>query len=184
MRTPKKTWKNVLYTCALLAAICLLFQWYSSTNSRQIENRNLSYAMDSARQTARRISGELTNAQRRVHNYAYLLAMTASGRDMGVELLRELEDNSDFDAFRFTNGDGVNLASDGSTSDSRDRDYFLNGMRGESGTTMVLRSRITDEPMMVFYAPLQYEGEPFGVLLGLYQAEEYLRELLDRKSVV
>ncbi len=179
MRTPKKTWKNVLYTCVLLAAICLLFQWYSSMNSRQIENRNLSYAMDSARQTARRISGELTNAQRRVHNYAYLLAMTASGRDMGVELLRELEDNSDFDAFRFTNGDGVNLASDGSTSDSRDRDYFLNGMRGESGTTMVLRSRITNEPMMVFYAPLQYEGEPFGVLLGLYQAEEYLRELLE-----
>ncbi len=28
MRTPKKTWKNVLYTCVLLAAICLLFQWY------------------------------------------------------------------------------------------------------------------------------------------------------------
>ncbi len=179
MRTTKKNWQTILYICILLAAICLLFLWYSTTNSRQIENRNLIYAMDSARQTAIRISSELTNAQRRVHNYAYLLSMTASEPELSTELLKELENNSDFDAFRFTNKDGINLASNGSQSDSRDRDYFLKGMDGGSGTTMVLHSRITGEPMMVFYAPLRCEGEIFGVLLGLYNAENYLREMLE-----
>ena len=53
MRTAK--WQNILYIFLLLAAIFLLFQWYSATNSRQIEERNLNYAMDSARQAALRL---------------------------------------------------------------------------------------------------------------------------------
>ena len=179
MRTTKNTWRNVAYICVLLAAIFLLFQWYSATNSHQIEQRNLTYAMDSARQTAKRINGELTNAQRRVHNYAYLLGTTASEPDISMKMLQELEHNSDFDAFRFTNAKGINLASDGSTNDSRDREYFLEGMKGESGSTMVMQSRITKEPMMVFYAPLDYKGKTFGVLLGLYHTENYLREMLE-----
>lgn len=179
MRTTRRTWKNIVYICILLAAICLLFQWYSSTNSKQIEDRNLTYAMDSARQTAERINSELTNAQRRVHNYAYLLSLTASEPNITTKMLSELENNSDFDAFHFTNADGVNLAPDGSTNDSRDREYFLKGMKGESGSTMVMHSRINNEPMMAFYAPLEYEGKTFGVLLGLYHTENYLREMLE-----
>lgn len=38
MRTQSKTWQNVLYICILLAAICLLFQWYSTANRQRIKN--------------------------------------------------------------------------------------------------------------------------------------------------
>ena len=133
MRATKRTWQNLVYILLLLAAVCLLFRWYSTTNNRQIEERNLNYAKDSARQTAKRIGSELINAQRRVHNYTYLLSMTLDQPGMDAELLRELEENSSFDAFLFTDAEGISLASDGTTSDSRDRDYFRNGMQGESG---------------------------------------------------
>ena len=179
MRATKRTWQNLVYILLLLAAVCLLFRWYSTTNNRQIEERNLNYAKDSARQTAKRIGSELINAQRRVHNYTYLLSMTLDQPGMDAELLRELEENSSFDAFLFTDAEGISLASDGTTSDSRDRDYFRNGMQGESGTAMIAQSRITNEPMMVFYAPLRHQGKVSGVLLGLYQAEDYLREMLE-----
>ncbi len=178
MRTTKKTWQNILCILVLLAAVFILFRWYSYSNSDRIEHQNLNYAMDSARQSALRINGELTNAQRRVGNYAYLLSEMLNEPEVKTDVLRELEVNSDFDAFHFTNADGVNLASDGATCDSRDRDYFTNGMRGESGSTMVLQSRITNQTMMVFYAPLKYHQEMCGVLLGLYNAEDYLREIL------
>ncbi len=74
MRTTKKTWQNILCILVLLAAVFILFRWYSYSNSDRIEHQNLNYAMDSARQSALRINGELTNAQRRVGNYAYLLS--------------------------------------------------------------------------------------------------------------
>lgn len=106
MRATKRTWQNLVYILLLLAAVCLLFRWYSTTNNRQIEERNLNYAKDSARQTAKRIGSELINAQRRVHNYTYLLSMTLDQPGMDAELLRELEENSSFDAFLFTDAEG------------------------------------------------------------------------------
>lgn len=57
MHTTKKSWQNVLYIGILLAGICLLFYWYSTTNSQRIEDQNLNYAMDSARQTTLRMFG-------------------------------------------------------------------------------------------------------------------------------
>ncbi len=176
MRTAK--WQNILYIFLLLAAIFLLFQWYSATNSRQIEERNLNYAMDSARQAALRLDSELLNGLRRVRNYAYLLSTTMQEPDVGTDLLRQLEDNSDFDALCFTSSEGLNLSSDGRINNSLDRIYFTEGMQGESGATVVFESRITGETMIVFYAPLYCEGETYGVLLGLYSAADYLREML------
>ncbi len=178
MRATKKSWQNILYILILLAAICLLFWWYSVTNSQRIENRSLNYAMDSARQTTLRVQSELLNAQRRVRNYAYFLSETLNEPNIGADMLLELEQNTDFDALRFTNSQGQNLASDGTVSDSRDRDYFASGMKGESGSSVVHKSRITNEAMMVFYAPIRYQDEVCGILLGLYFAEDYLREML------
>ncbi len=179
MRTAKRTWQNVLYILILIAAMCLLFSWYSATNSRSIENRSLNYAMDSARQAAHSIDNELTNGLRRVRNYAYLMSMTLDESDISAEMLRDMEENSDFDAISFTNTQGVNLASDGETTDSGGGEYFASGMMGESGGTVVFDSRATNQVMMVFYAPLERDGEMFGILLGLYFAEDYLSQMLE-----
>ena len=178
MNTKKRTWQNVLYILILLAAIFLLFGWYSVSNRRQTEKRNLNYALDSARQTTMSISNEFANAQRRVRNYAYFLSVGLTTSEVDAGMLRELESNTDFDSMRFVTEQGVNLTSDGTRSDSADRDYFIAGMRGESGCSMVLNSRVTGRTTMVFYAPVRKNGEIVGVLLGLYLAEDYLQEIL------
>ena len=177
MRTTKKTWTNVLYICILLAAVCLLFRWYSTANSRRIERQNLNYAMDSANQTAQQIESEFSGALLRLRNYAYLLGTGESRPQITAELLRGMEENASFDALRFTNAEGLNLASDGKTNDSSDRDYFVRGMRGECGLEVV-RSRQTGQLMTVFYAPVEYGGRITGMLLGLYFAENYLQDML------
>ncbi len=177
MQTTKKTWQNALYICILLAAIILLFQWYSTTNSRRIEKQNLNYAMDSAYQTSQQIESEFNSALLRLRNYAYLLGVGQNQPKITPELLKGMEEHASFDAIRFTNADGLNLASDGQTNDSSDRAYFINGMRGESGLEVV-RSRLTGQIMTVFYAPVEYDGEIVGMLLGLYFAEDYLRNML------
>ena len=98
--------------------------------------------------------------------------------EITAQLLKDLENNTTFDAIRFTNADGVNLASSGATNDSSDREYFARGMRGESGLEAVKESRITGKPMMVFYAPVYREGTVAGMFLGLYPvAKSYLERL-------
>ncbi len=87
MRTTKKTWQNALYICILLAAVFLLFRWYSTANSRRIERQNLNYAMDSAGQTAQRIESEFNSAHLRLRNYAYLLGSGQSRPEITAGLL-------------------------------------------------------------------------------------------------
>ena len=102
MRAEKKTWQNVLYILILLAAVCLLFRWYAAANSKRIENQNLTYAMDSARQTASRIESEFNNALLRLHNYAYLIGIGENGANVTAEMLKGMEEHASFDAIRFT----------------------------------------------------------------------------------
>ncbi|MCM1187401.1 MAG: response regulator [Lachnospira sp.] len=178
LNTIEKSWRNILYILILLLALILLFRWYFVSNRSQIESRNMNYAMDSARQTAQGLSNEFVNAERRVRNYAYFLSVGQNASKMNANMLRELERNVDFDSMRFINSEGQNMTSNGEISDSADRDYFEAGMQGESGTTMVLNSRVTGRTTMVFYAPVREEDNVVGVLLGLYLAEDYLQEIL------
>ena len=177
MRTKKNTWQSILYIIILLAAVCLLFQWYANANSRRIETQNLNYAWDSARQTTTRIESEFNNALLRLRNYAYLIGNNEGELNITSDLLKGMEEHASFDAIRFTNAEGVNLASDGRTSDSRDRHYFTGGITGESGMD-VIRSRLNGQMITTFYAPVEHNGEIVGVLLGIYQAEDYLQNML------
>ena len=69
----KRISQEIISVAFLVFAVVLLFFWYTSENSRRIEERNKTYAEDSAQQTAQRIEGEFANAILRVRNYAYLL---------------------------------------------------------------------------------------------------------------
>ena len=177
MRTQSKTWQNVLYICILLAAICLLFQWYSTTNRQRIEHQNLNYAMDSANQMSQRIKSEFSNALLRVRNYAYFLGIDQNRLTVTAQLLKGMEEYSSFDAILFTDTTGLTLASDGQTGDGRGRNYYINGMQGQSGLE-VLNFWLNEQTMAVFYAPVECNGEIIGVLMGLYFPEDYLRDML------
>ena len=178
MNQQKKTRQPIIYAFLFLAAVLVLFLFYTTQNKARIQEQNRIYAEDCARQTVNRIESEFNNALRRIQNCAYLVSTGGNGTKVDAQMLKGLEENTTFDAIRFTNAEGVNLASDGATSDSSDRDYFIRGMQGENGVTTVEESRLTGKPMMVFYAPVYDGGEVVGMFLGLYFAEEYLRDML------
>ena len=180
MKNAKKTWKNVGYVLVILILVILLFQWYSRTNKERITTQNLNYAMDSAHQTAGRIEGELWNAAQRVRTYSYIVNILLRTSDTGItpDILKNAENTSVFDAVQYINADGISLASDGKKIDVSDRSYFKAGMNGETGSELVRDFRFNNEAMMAFYTPLTKDGETVGVLLGVFHAKEYLKEIL------
>lgn len=178
MKHSKKSLWNVTYLLFLLAAIIILFYWYSAQNDKRIEAQNRTYAMDTAMQTGNRINDEFKNALNRISTYAYFLGEGLSEPVVEPQMLQDMAQNSLFDAFRFASADGAYLVSDGSTIDVSDREYFKSGMKGESGIFATTGSRVTGEAVVSFYAPVSYHGEIIGVLLGVYSANEYLQHLL------
>ncbi len=178
MKQQKKTWQPIIYAFVFLTAVLVLFFVYTTQNKARIQEQNRIYAEDCARQTVVRIESEFDNALQRVENSAYLMSMSENELQINARMLKEMEENTTFDAIQFTNADGTNLASSGETNNSSDRDYFVRGMRGESGLETVARSRITGKPMMIFFAPVSKGQEITGMLLGLYFAGDYLKDML------
>jgi len=178
MKNRKKTIQEVVCVVVLLAAMIGLFQWYTTQNSIRMEERNKNYAADSARQTTTRINEKMNNALELIHTYAYFVSEGLKQPVINEQMLQEIEHNALFDAVLFTDAAGVNHTSDGRTSDASDRDYYKNGMRGESGIAVILDSYFFNETMVSFYVPLRYKGEIIGVLRGSYLAEEYLKDML------
>ncbi len=174
----KKSLQDVLIVVFLLVAVVILFCWFTTQNSVRMEERNKNYASDSARQTMTRINEEMNNGLALITTYAHFVGEGLSTPVIDERLLQEIEHNALFDAVLFTDPSGTNHTSDGRTSDASDRDYYQNGMRGESGIAIILDSFFFNETMVSFYAPVRYQGEIIGVLRGSYLAEEYLKDML------
>lgn len=144
----------------------ILFCWYTNQNSIHVEERNKSYASDSARQTMIRINEKMNNALALITTYAHFVSERLNEPVIDERLLKEIEHNALFDAVLFTDPAGINHTSDGRTSDASDRDFYQKGMRGESGIAVILDSYFFNETMISFYAPVRYQGEIIGVLRG------------------
>ncbi|MDE6914145.1 MAG: hybrid sensor histidine kinase/response regulator, partial [Lachnospiraceae bacterium] len=174
----KKSLQEIIYVVFLLIAIVILFHWYTAQNKIRIEDQNKNYAADSAWQTAVKINEELNNALDLIKTYTYFLGESLTEPMVTPQMLKDLEKNSMFDACIYTDADGRNYASDGRTTGADTHKYFLEGIKGEDGITVVFDSDFFDETMVSFYAPVRYQGEIIGVLRGTYLAEEYLKDML------
>lgn len=175
----RKLGENIALVAITLLAVILMFRWYAQATSERIETQNLNYAMDSARQTAKRIEGEFQSAIQRITTYSYIVNESVEKNGITPELLKNMEENAVFDAFCYINAEGVNMSSDGKTTDATEREYFKRGMNGESGSDIVRSTRFNEAPTIVFYSPLTHNGKVVGILTGLYRAEDYLKSMLE-----
>ncbi|NBH13781.1 hybrid sensor histidine kinase/response regulator [Lachnospiraceae bacterium] len=178
MKQKKKLLQSLFYILILAVAIIILFQWYTVQNSRRMEERNKSYAADSAQQTGEQINVELENALNIIRTYTFFVGESLKEPQITQQTLQQMEGNSLFDAVVFTDKDGINHIADGRTSDASKHDYYLQGMKGETGISVVRDSQFFDETMLCFYAPVRCKGKIIGVLRGAYLAEEYLKSML------
>ena len=174
----KKSLQELVYAVFLLAAIVLLFFWFTAQNSRRTEKQNRDYAADSARMKAVQIDDELNNALNQINTYAYFVEESLTGPVITAQMLEKMEENSQFDAILFTDINGVDYVADGRTADVTTRGFYIDGINGNTGIEIVFEPHFFDETMVCFYAPVCFEGRVIGVLRGVFLAEEYLKSML------
>ncbi len=178
MDKKKKTIWQIGPVLLVLVAMTVLFYWYTGENRERMEERNKNYAADSARVTAYRIDEELTSGLSHINTYAYYLGQSLKSPEVDVPMLKRMEENVLFDAMLFTERDGTDHTAGGLTSDASERRFYLNGIAGKSGVSIIFHSPYYDETMVCFYAPVYFENEIIGVLRGAFLAEEYLQDML------
>ncbi|MBD5157624.1 MAG: response regulator [Butyrivibrio sp.] len=174
----KKSLQEIIYAAFLLAAIILLFFRFTTQNSRRTEKQNRDYAADSVRMKSKQIDDEFNNALSRIKAYAYFVGEGLDEPVITPQMLKKMEENSQFDAVLFTDLDGKDYASDGRTSDVTSRDFYNEGVSGNSGSEIVFEPYFFDETMVCFYSPVYCEDRIIGVLRGAFLAEEYLKSML------
>lgn len=178
MKTKKKPLQQIIYVFFLLSAVFILFQWYTVKNKKRMEERNKNYAADSAHMKVSQITDEFKNALNLIKANTFFIEKSLKGPGITSAMLKEMEEKSIFDALLFTDLDGNNYTSDGRITDARQRDYYLNGIKGQSGTAVVFNSSLYGKTMVSFYTPVHYNGELIGVFRGAYMAEKYLQKML------
>lgn len=144
----------------------------------RIEKQNLSYTEASAVHTAELVKRDMSLALGNIEEQAYWVSSTVAEDEITAPFLRNLEDICTFDGIRFVTSDGMSLASNGRMVYAGDREYFIKGIKGESGISVVYDSRLNDGVIMSFYAPVLKNGKVIGVLNGIYDTHSRLSSVL------
>lgn len=153
----------------LFIFVIAAFVQFSGESKERIIRQNQNYVVDAAVQVAARVDDVLAGARENIDTAAYMCELMMDSPEVSPELLKRMKEGTSFDYLEFVNKDGVNVTAEGQTADVSDREYYIEGMKGNSGIFVTDHSRITDELLVTFYMPLHYDGEVVGVLNGIFR---------------
>ncbi len=175
----KQTFSRRIVVCvAVILLTAAAFFIFKKENEKRIAAQNMEYIQDCSVQVAGRIDDVLSDGYDNIRILSTFLGRSLESPFVDVKLLQELTEDSVFDFVEFADKDGMDHNITGGISDARDRQYYLDGIKGNSGLEVIFDSRATHETLLMFYAPVIYENEPIGVMIGVYQADNRLAKLL------
>jgi len=174
----RKPSKQAVFCIAVVFFILFSFLEFTRENERRIIEQNMEYIQDSTIQIAGCVDNVLLDGYENIRILSTFLSRSLNQPEVDIELVREMVQDSVFDFLEFADKDGMDHNITGGVSDARDRQYYLDGMKGNVGLEVVFNSRATHETLLMFYSPVTFEGEIVGVLIGVYQADNKLAKLL------
>lgn len=162
---------EIIFIFVLLAFIVFSFFSFMKENYKRIRVQNNNFIKVATEQNAERIDELLELSQSNLSMMALLYGSLMTEPVVDESLLQDMTDRSSFDYVEFISQDGMDLTADGRTADLSDREYFLEGMRGNSGKCVIYNSRITNETLLIFYTPFYYDHKIIGVLSGILRGD-------------
>ena len=177
MRRTRSVGKRILSASILLAFVIAGFAVYMDANRRMTVSRNAKYVEDAANQTVSRIEDLLVGAENSIRAIAHLYGQTMNSDQPDIEVLQRMVDDTPFDYIGIVNPDGIYTDNHGRQAQVSDRFYFQDGMAGNSGMDIIFNGRVAQENLMIFYAPLWFDGEVVGVLTGRY-GEKQMQKII------
>ncbi len=170
--------KQIAVCIVVMLFIMLSFLVFIRENEQRIAEQNMEYIHDSTVQMSKQIDDVLSDGYKNIRILSAFLSQSLDQPEVDIDAARGIARDSIFDFIEFVDPDGMNHNITGVISDARDRQYYLDGMKGNVGLEVIFNSRATHETLLMFYSPVTFEEEIVGVLIGVYQADNKLAKLL------
>lgn len=178
----KKLFRNgrQLKVATLLAFVFvgLAFILYSSGSSKEIRENNQQFLINDAEGSAKRFQDIISEGESSIEILSELIGENLNGPKLEIADYQKLISHSMFDFVEFADKDGMDHNITGGVSDAKDRKYYKEAMKGNSGVEVIFNSRATHENLLMFYSPVYYDGKVIGSLIGVYQASNKISEIL------
>lgn len=171
----KKDFKNfiifkILPLIITMASLVAAFFMFTLRNKSSITTRNKEYLKESTTSLQQRLNVKFESSLHNISSIAYLFGESISSVEESKFLIKDIENQTEFNYVRFITKEGVDITSNGEAPNVNlsDRDYFIDGMKGNKGITLVEESRVSGQRQIGFYAPVYSSSNIEGILIGFY----------------
>ena len=171
----KKDFKNfiifkILPLIITMASLVAAFFMFTLRNKSSITTRNKEYLKESTTSLQQRLNVKFESSLHNISSIAYLFGESISSVEESKSLIKDIEKQTEFNYVRFITKEGDDITSEGEAPNVNlsDRDYFIDGMKGNKGITLVEKSRVNGQRQIGFYAPLYSSSNIEGILIGFY----------------
>ena len=171
----KKDFKNfiifkILPLIITMASLVAAFFMFTLRNKSSITTRNKEYLKESTTSLQQRLNVKFESSLHNISSIAYLFGESISSVEESKSLIKDIENQTEFDYVRFITKEGDDITSEGEAPNVNlsDRDYFIDGMKGNKGITLVEKSRVNGQRQVGFYAPVYSSSNIEGILIGFY----------------
>ena len=171
----KKDFKNfiifkILPLIITMASLVAAFFMFTLRNKSSITTRNKEYLKESTTSLQQRLNVKFESSLHNISSIAYLFGESISSVEESKSLIKDIEKQTEFNYVRFITKEGDDITSEGEAPNVNlsDRDYFIDGMKGNKGITLVEKSRVNGQRQVGFYAPVCSSSNIEGILIGFY----------------
>ncbi len=166
---------------AIAIAIGMIVFVYSLVSRNQMEEYVHHAAQGKVKSVSNAVDAYISSALNSIKLTSYMMTqnMTAPTIENVDGILTPLESQTSFDFIEYINRDGMNCTNQGEWFDASDREYYIQGIQGNTGIWINYSPEYSDEYLLNFYTPLYYEEEIVGVVTGVFCADDYMLPLLE-----
>ena len=171
----KKDFKNfiifkILPLIITMASLVAAFFMFTLRNKSSITTRNKEYLKESTTSLQQRLNVKFESSLHNISSIAYLFGESISSVEESKSLIKDIEKQTEFNYVRFITKEGDDITSEGEAPNVNlsDRDYFIDGMKGNKGITLVEKSKVNGKRQIGFYAPVYSSSNIEGILIGFY----------------
>lgn len=170
-KTKGITRNRILASLAAVVIVIIALLLFMAANTNRIYEQNARYLEGSTEQTARRINDLLSTSLGIIESAATVYENNNNVTDQDPAEIAAGIDMTSFDYTFFTTIQGEAYRNDGLIENVVDREYFILGMRGESGICAYASAAFGEENIMVFFSPVFHNGNVVGVMSGVYRED-------------
>ncbi len=157
-------------------AVCMFM--FFQDNRKNVENSTYSYMYNATENMVDTMDSFINNSITIIADMSLLCGkLPDSGVDQRMKLMEELCRQSTFEYIGYADTNGTYTSTIGVSISIADREYYQRAMSGEAGVAAIKNSRIRNEDVITFYAPIYREGNIEGIIFGFY-LNDYMNRIL------